>query len=228
MAECKLVLFDCDGTLMDSENIAAEVETELMKEYGIEMDVPTFNLRFAGTSSHHVQNVMEEESGRHFPDDHQQNLENRMNEKLWREVKTVAGAHDMLDNLDQPRAICSNAGMSKLKLELTRGELWDRFRPYIYSAKDMEEITPKPAPDLYLHAAKEFETEPQHCVVVEDSTTGVQAGVAAGMRVIGFVGGKHTHQGHADELTEAGAETVISRLTDIPAILEAFAQWDGF
>ena len=84
MAECKLVLFDCDGTLMDSENIAAEVETELMKEYGIEMDVATFNLRFAGTSSHHVQSVMEEESGRHFPDDHQQNLENRMNEKLWR------------------------------------------------------------------------------------------------------------------------------------------------
>ena len=85
----------------------------------------------------------------------------------------------------------------------------------------------KPEPDLFLHAAAEFDAEPKNCVVVEDSISGVKAGVAAGMRVIGFTGGSHTHQGHADELTDAGAETVVRRLIDIPPIIEVFAEWEG-
>lgn len=227
MAACELVLFDCDGTIMDSELIAAECEVEALSEYGVKMSAKEFSARFAGTSSFVVKDAMEVELGRKLPDDHITKVKALMREKLWREVKPMPGIHELLDQLDQPRCVCSNADMEKLKIELTRGELWDRFRPYVYSAYEIESKKRKPEPDLFLHAAAEFDVAPKNCVVVEDSIAGVKAGVAAGMRVIGFTGGSHTHPGHADELTDAGAETVIRRLTDIPAIIEVFADWQG-
>ena len=227
MAACELVLFDCDGTIMDSELIAAECEVEALKEYGVTMSAKEFSLRFAGTSSFVVKDEMEEELGRSLPDDHITKVKAKMREKLWREVKAMPGVHELLDQLDQPRCVCSNADMEKLKIELTRGELWDRFRPYVFSAYEIPSKKRKPEPDLFLHAAAEFDAKPKNCVVVEDSISGVKAGVAAGMRVIGFTGGSHTHQGHADELTDAGAETVVRRLIDIPPVIEVFAEWEG-
>ncbi|MEE9313515.1 MAG: HAD-IA family hydrolase [Rhizobiaceae bacterium] len=227
MPACELVIFDCDGTLMDSEMLAAEVEVEMLKELGAEMTAKEFSHRFAGTSSLFFKKTIEEELGRRLPDDHISKVGAKLKERLWREVKAVAGAQEVLDMFDQPRCICSNADMEKLKVELTRGELWDRFRPYVFSAHDLGEDKRKPAPDIFLHAAKEFGVEPAACVVIEDSTPGVIGAKAAGMRVIGFTGGSHTYQGHADILTDAGAETVVRRLVDIPAILEAFALWDG-
>lgn len=227
MADCKLVIFDCDGTLMDSEGLAAEVECELLGDYGIEMSIDEFNQRFAGTSSEHVMEILQEESGRAFPDDHLKKLDSKMNEKLWREAKAIDGAHELLDVLDYPRCICSNAGLEKLKIELSRAELWDRFRPYVFSAKDLEECAAKPAPDVFLHAAKEFDVAPNACTVIEDSETGVRGAKAAGMRVIGFTGGSHVGPGHADKLTDAGAETVVGRLVDLPKTIEALALWDG-
>jgi len=227
MAQCKLIIFDCDGTLMDTEVLAAEVEVELLKEYGADIEVKEFSQRFAGTSSSFVKETMEAELGRSLPDNHMDTLNKRMNEKMWRHAKCCDGAQEMLDLLDQPRCICSNAGMEKLKIELTRGELWDRFRPYIFSAKDLDNINQKPAPDLFLYAAKEFEVDPENCIVVEDSIAGTKGGRSAGMRVIGYTGGSHTHSAHSDQLIEAGAETVVRRLKDIPAVVEAFSLWDG-
>ena len=227
MAACELIIFDCDGTLMDSEQLAAEVEVEALAEYGITMSAKEFSRRFAGSSALMVKREIEIEMGRSLPDEFGNKVKSKMKERLWREVKTMTGAHEVLDMLNQPRCICSNADMEKLKIELTKGELWDRFRPYVFSAYEIPGQARKPKPDLFLHAAKEFEVEPGTCVVVEDSISGVLAGKAAGMRVIGFTGGSHTYQGHADTLTDAGAETVVRRLVELPAIIEAFALWDG-
>lgn len=227
MPACELILFDCDGTVMDSELIAAECEVEHLEPFGVQMTAQEFALRFAGTSAQFAKQTLEEMIGRSLPDDHTDTVKAKIRERLWREVKPMPGIHDVLDRLDQPRCICSNADMEKLKIELTRGELWDRFRPYVYSAYEIESRKRKPEPDLFLHAADEFSVSPSACVVVEDSIPGIQAGKAAGMRVVGFTGGSHTHTTHADILTEAGAETVIKRLVDLPAIIDAFADWDG-
>ncbi len=227
MAACELIIFDCDGTLMDSELLVAEVEVEALAENGLTMSAKEFSQRFAGVSSKLVKREIESELGRSLPDDFISKVKAKIKERLWREVKVMPGAHDVLDMLDQPRCICSNADMEKLKIELTKGELWDRFRPYIFSAYEIPNQEKKPKPGLFLHAAKEFGVEPGSCAVIEDSIPGVLAGKAAGMRVIGFTGGAHTHQGHADMLTDAGAETVVRRLVEIPAIIEAFASWDG-
>jgi beta-phosphoglucomutase-like phosphatase (HAD superfamily) len=110
---------------------------------------------------------------------------------------------------------------------LEKTDLYDRFSPYIYSAVEVGSLEPKPAPNVYLHAAAELEIDPREALVLEDSVFGVTAARAAGMRVVGFTGGRHTWPGHADLLTEAGAETVIRRFTDLPAVAEALMAWEG-
>ena len=221
----ELVIFDCDGTLTDSEIIIGAEEVAALKPYGIEMEVPEFLRRFAARPEADVLAELETEAGRALPDDVFKSADARIDERLWRELKVIDGVHDALDRLDQPRCICSNSRDTRLKMELQRTELWDRFRPYVFSARDLEGVTPKPAPDVFLHAAREFEVSPGECVVVEDSAAGVTAGVAAGMRVVGFTGGSHSWTGHADTLTEAGAETVIHRMADLPALVEAMSVW---
>jgi beta-phosphoglucomutase-like phosphatase (HAD superfamily) len=103
--------------------------------------------------------------------------------------------------------------------------LWDRFRPYVYSALEVGSKAPKPDPSVFLHAATTLDVEPKDCYVVEDSFHGVQAAVAAGMRVVGFIGGSHSYPGHGEHLMDAGAETVIHRFEDLPATLEALKVW---
>jgi len=226
MPAIELIIFDSDGTLMDTEIIASKVEVEALAEYGFEMTPKEFGARFAGMNSTESHKIIEEEIGRSLPDDHFEKVSRKMKERFWRDVKAIDGAHAVLDMLDQPRCICSNSEPEKLKISLTKGELWDRFRPFIYSAYDFEDAK-KPKPDLFLHAAREFEVGPRACAVIEDSVSGVTGAKAAGMRVIGFTGGAHSWPGHADMLTDAGAETVIDKLVHIPELLKALGEWDG-
>ena len=131
----------------------------------------------------------------------------------------------MLDALDDPRCICSNSRSERLEVSLGKVGLWDRFRPYVFSAQEVGTKRGKPAPDVFLHAAEEFETDPADAIVIEDSVTGVTGAVAAGMRVIGFTGASHSWPGHGETLMDAGAVTVVRRLADVPATLEALREW---
>ena len=99
------------------------------------------------------------------------------------------------------------------------------FAPHIYSAKDLGPDRVKPKPDIFLHAAKQFGADPARTLVIEDSVHGIAGARAAGMRVVGFTGASHTYPSHADRLTEAGAETVISRMSELPDVVTALAEW---
>ncbi|WAJ29647.1 HAD family hydrolase [Antarcticirhabdus aurantiaca] len=227
MSALQLAIFDCDGVLVDSEIIAAEVEAEMLTEFGFEFTAGELGARFAGLTWGAIVKRLEEETGRAFPDDFAGKVEAAVKERIGREVQAVPGVHAMLDLVDLPRCICSNSATSLLQLELKRVDLWDRFRPYVFSAVEVGSKAPKPAPDVFLHACREFEVDPGAAIVIEDSVHGVHAAIAAGCRVVGFTGGKHTWAGHADALTEAGAETVIGRLADYPATVEALSLWRG-
>src|SRR5690606_32627485 len=122
---------------------------------------------------------------------------------------------------------CSNSSFERLKMTMGKTLLWDRFKPYIYSAPEVGTKKPKPDPNVYLYAMEQFGVSPRDAVVVEDSVFGVTAAKASGARVIGFTGGSHAWPGLGDLLTEAGAETVINKLIDLPKVAEAFAAWDG-
>ena len=227
MTEIQLVIFDCDGVLMDSELVAAAAELEVYSEFGIEMDPQEFCERFAGKDSALIKLDMEKELGRTLPDDTMKKVHASVDAKCGLEAKIIKGADTVLDQLDQARCICSNGPQLKMKHMLSRVGLYDKFRPYIFSAKDFDPPKHKPEPDIILKALKEFELQPLQAIVVEDSVHGIGAARTAGTRVIGFTGASHTYPKHADELIDAGAETVISRLSELPAIIDAFSAWGG-
>jgi HAD superfamily hydrolase (TIGR01509 family) len=221
-----LTIFDCDGVLIDSEILSAEVIAEALTEIGFRITAAEVNERFVGLTGAQIEAIVEEEIGQRLPDDFHERTDAEIDRRLQR-VKAVAGVHDLLDRLEGPYCICSNSSSRRLAISLTAAGLYDRFKPYIYSAPEVGAGRGKPAPDVFLHAARTFEVDPRVVTVVEDSVPGVTAAAAAGMRVIGFVGGAHTFAGHGERLMDAGAETVVRRLSDVVPVLEAFRSWDG-
>ena len=222
-----LTMFDCDGVLVDSEIIAANVDSECFAEVGFSITPEEVIRRFAGLISIDIIEIVEAEIGRSLPDDFHAKQKAELDRRLREEVEAVKGAQEMLDRIDGPRCVCSNSSGERLKLTLEKTGLYDRFKPYIFSAVEVGTKRPKPAPDVYLYAMDQFLSAPRDSLVVEDSIFGVAAAKAAGARVIGFTGGRHAWPGLADLLTEAGAETVITRLSDLPRVAEALMAWDG-
>lgn len=221
-----LVIFDCDGVLVDSEIIAAQVDSGLLTEAGYEISADEVGQRFAGLNWNKIVEAVEAELGRSIPEEILVRSETELDIRLAAEVQAVAGADAMLDRLDFARCICSNSSGERLKMTLSKTGLYDRFRPYIFSAREVRDGHGKPSPDVFLHAAETLEFEPRMTAVVEDSVVGVQGAVAAGMRVVGFTGASHTWPGHGEALMDAGAVTVVNRLADLPATFEALAEWD--
>jgi len=227
MTEIELIIFDCDGVLMDSEIVAAAAELEIYSEFGVEMEPQEFAQRFAGKDSALIKLDMEAELGRALPEDTMKKIHANVEAMCGKEARMIKGADTVLDKLDQARCICSNGPQQKMKQMLGRVGLYDKFRPYIFSAKDFDPPKHKPQPDLILKALTEFELTSQQAIVIEDSIHGIAAAKAAGTRVIGFTGASHTYSTHADELIDAGAETVISRFSDLPGIIKALSNWSG-
>jgi HAD superfamily hydrolase (TIGR01509 family) len=220
-----LIIFDCDGVLIDSEILSARVDAEILSEIGYEITAEELAHRFAGLTTERIFQLVGEELGRPVPEKIITRAKRDTDKKLKEEVQPIPGVQEMLDLLDDPRCICSNSRPERLELSLVKAGLWDRFRPYVFSAQAIGEGRGKPAPDVFLHAAKIFETDPAQSIVIEDSVAGATGAVAAGMRVIGFTGASHTWPGHAEVLMEAGAMTVIKRLSELPATIEALREW---
>lgn len=221
-----LVLFDCDGVLVDSEIIASRVDSERLAAIGYDISVQEMSHRFAGLTWDRISKLIEADMGHSLPENFHTETDMELDARLKKDLNIIPGVQEMLDKLDYPRCICSNSSPERLKISLTKTELYDRFRPYIFSAVAVRNKQPKPSPDVFLHGAAEFGVDPRDCVVVEDSTHGIHGARAAGMRVIGFTGGSHTWPGHADALTAAGAVTVINRMADLPAMIDALAAWN--
>ncbi len=225
MSEIKLVIFDCDGVLMDSESIAAKAELSIYRKYGLKIEADEFSQRFAGSASVDILKELETELELPVSASMLDEIVEAVDEQCGKHAPMISGAEIVLDRFDQPRCICSNSPQHRLKTMLARVGLYDRFRPYIFSSKDFDPPLNKPKPDVFLKALKEFDVEASEAIVVEDSVHGVEAGVIAGCRVIGFTGASHTYPGHSDALLSAGAETAIRQLQDLPAIVEAFGKW---
>lgn len=222
-----LFIFDCDGVLVDSEIIAAEVDAELFTELGVPLTAEDIVHRYAGLTFRSMVALIEKEHDRKLPDDIFDRHRAILEERLARDVKAVAGLDEILHRLDGERCVCSNSSSARMRLTLGKTNLYDAFAPHIYSAIEVGDHQPKPSPNVYRHAAGQFGVPPGECIVIEDSLFGVAAARDAGMRVVGFTGGAHTWPGHADVLTEAGAETVIRRFADLPRVADALMEWDG-
>ncbi|KQT54688.1 HAD family hydrolase [Aureimonas sp. Leaf454] len=222
-----LAIFDCDGVLVDSEIIAAHVESDMFREIGYEISPEELAHRFAGLTLTRIVELVKDESGIAVPENFVARVEAENDVRLGRDVVAIPGVGALLDAIDLPRCICSNSSSARLEMMLRHVGLWDRFRPFVFAAREVGSGKVKPAPDVFLHACTEFGVEPSQAVVIEDSVHGAAAAVAAGCRVVGFTGASHTYPGHAEALEEAGAETVINRLADYPAVVGALSSWRG-
>ncbi|EUC01254.1 HAD-superfamily hydrolase, subfamily IA, variant 3 [Rhizobium sp. CF080] len=227
MSSFDLIIFDCDGVLVDSEIIAAQVESRLLTEAGYPISIEEMGERFAGMTWKNILLAVEKESNIPLSASLIDKSETLLDARLARDVKIIDGVKFALARLTTQRCICSNSSTHRLDMMLEKVGLKPYFAPHIYSAKDLGPDRVKPKPDIFLHAAEQFKVAPEKCLVIEDSTHGVHGARAAGMRVVGFTGASHTYPSHADRLTDAGAETVISRMMDLPAVIAALGEWAG-
>jgi HAD superfamily hydrolase (TIGR01509 family) len=227
MSGFDLIIFDCDGVLVDSEIIAAQVESRLLTEAGYPISVEEMGERFAGLTWKDILLHVEKEADIPLSASLLDKSEKLLDQRLERDVKIIEGVKFALARLTTQRCICSNSSSKRLDMMLTKVGLKPFFAPHIYSAKDLGPDRVKPKPDIFLHAAEQFGVAPERCLVIEDSTHGVHGARAAGMRVVGFTGASHTYPSHADKLTDAGAETVISRMVDLPGVVAALSDWAG-
>lgn len=225
MSQPDLVIFDCDGVLADSEIIAARVEAQLLGSAGFEISPEELAQNYAGLTFKDILLRIEQETKQPFQATLIDKAERQVDKRLAREVRMVEGAREAAMSVKGPRCICSNSGTARLDATLTRIGLKPLFENAVFSAVDLPSGRPKPAPDVFLHAAEVMGASPAKTFVIEDSVHGVAGAVAAGMRVIGFTGASHSFPGHADLLTEAGAETVIHRWADFAAVIAALSEW---
>ncbi|WP_454848470.1 HAD-IA family hydrolase [Rhizobium binxianense] len=222
-----LIIFDCDGVLVDSEIIAADVESKLLTDAGYPISVEEMAERFAGMTWKNILLQVEREASIPLSASLLDKSETLLDIRLERDVQPIAAVEFAVSRLSMKRCICSNSSSKRLDMMLGKVGLKPLFAPNIFSAKDLGPDRAKPKPDIYLHGATQMGVSPGKAVVVEDSVHGIHAARAAGMRVIGFTGGAHTYPAHADRLMDAGAETVISRMNDLPGVVAVLAEWEG-
>jgi HAD superfamily hydrolase (TIGR01509 family) len=212
-----LVIFDCDGVLIDSEILYCRIDAEEFTRAGYPITETAFARKFVGISFEKTLQIVAEEIGRPLPDEVAIRVNERCETVIPEELKAVEGIAALLDRIGIPICVASNTGTERLRWNLEIAGLLKRFDPHVYSAKMV--ARGKPAPDLFWHAAKQFGVPPDRCLVIEDSTVGVGAAIAAGMPVLGFIGGQHCWPELGDQLRAAGAFDVASTCEDIDTIL---------
>jgi HAD superfamily hydrolase (TIGR01509 family) len=183
----ELVIFDCDGVLVDSEPIAVRVDVEMLAGVGVTMSEAEVIERYVGRSPEVILAETEARLGRRLPEDWFERGEARLRRIYVDELAPIPGIDEALAAIEVPVCVASSSGHSNLRFKLELTGLYERFAGHIFSASEV--ANGKPAPDLFLHAAARMGASPGGCVVVEDSRYGVQAARAAGMDVLAYAGG---------------------------------------
>lgn len=214
-----LVIFDCDGVLVDSEPISLACLTAGLNRIGVDIDVETVRARFAGTAMPSIMQHVARDYGIAAPEGFVEAVKAETLRAFDAELRAMAGASEAIAALDLPRCVASSSDPVRLGHSLGLTGLLPLFEGRVFSS--VEVARGKPFPDLFLHAAARMGFAPESCLVVEDSVPGVTAARAAGMRVVGFTGGGHWgHDPLGADLTAAGAERVVR---DYPALVRIIA-----
>ncbi|WP_337267312.1 HAD family hydrolase [Oryzifoliimicrobium ureilyticus] len=212
-ANLRLVIFDCDGVLVDSEPISVAVLVSAMRGLGIDIAEPEAYRRFLGRSLATVLSVMEEEYAVVGGDDFLETMRVDLYRRFREELQPIAGVAEAIDALPVPCCVASSSQLERIRLSLTVTGLIQRL-PHIFSASMVK--NGKPAPDLFLYAAEQMGVAPQHCLVIEDSPAGILAAKAAGMRVFAFSGGAHAKsEGYVKEIRQLAPDVIFDDMADL-------------
>ena len=213
-----LLIFDCDGVLIDSETLACRVVAEELAEHGIVLAPEELDARFPGFTDQRIAEILTVETGRSLPDDFPLRVAKRTIARFEQELEAVPGVEALLSGLNGPRCVASNSLVERLRFSLHCTDLLRFFAGEAVFSSEMV-ARGKPAPDLHLHAAAVMGFAPGDCLVIEDSVTGVTAARAAGMEVIGFTGASHVGAGHGDALIAAGSREIADSMDDLARLL---------
>ena len=193
-----LLIFDCDGVLVDSEVLSCTIDAELLTELGVPYTAQEIAQQFLGVSLKTMISRIEAERGCRLPPSFSERLNRTLFARFETDLKPIQGVREAVLSLPYPRCVASSSVPERIALSLRVTGL----------------------ADLFLHAANHMGARPEECIVIEDSPAGIQAALAAGIRVIGFVGGGHCGPEHADKLRKAGAPVIVERMADLSFAIE--------
>jgi HAD superfamily hydrolase (TIGR01509 family) len=213
----KLIIFDFDGVLIDTQRAVNKLEWKYFSEHGMKMTLAKFMERFSGETAHAIVGRLQEEDNLISSKDPQQFAKEVDEIVLSRiskqQIKPLTGVKKALQDLPLKKCIASNCPLKTLDVWLPMSTLASYFKDNVFSAEMVEK--PKPDPALLLYAAQTMGIEPEYCLAVEDSVAGIKAAVAAGMKTWGFAGGSHITDVVKEQLLQAGAEHVFTKMEEL-------------
>ena len=214
MNDIELIIFDCDGVLVDSERLTNTVFAEMLNELGLSLTLDDMLDKFVGNSMTTCREMIKEMLGRPVPEDFVEQYRMRARKALESNLKPVNGVEEALQRIQVPYCTASSGDHEKMRMTLGITGLLPYFEGKLFSVTEV--ARGKPHPDVFLYAAEQMGAKPRRCVVVEDTSIGVAAGVAAGTRVFGYTGTMS-----ADKLINSGASLVFSDMRLLPELIKA-------
>lgn len=218
-----MVIFDCNGVLVDSEPLATAIVSQEFMRAGFPLAPDVIARYFTGRRPADMFAEVENAARRKLPPNFADTVANVILRRFRRELRATHHAEHALSWLRGPKCVASSSSHERIRASLESTGLIRFFEPNLFSASDVR--NGKPAPDLFLHVARELQVNPGDCIVVEDLAVGAAAGVAAGMTVIGFVGGSHAGSQLDNHLRSAGARSVISDLRALKSAIIDLRGW---
>jgi HAD superfamily hydrolase (TIGR01509 family) len=216
-----LVIFDCDGVLVDSEVISCRAHAETLTLHGYPITSEQVLARFLGVSDREARQAIETELGRKLPDDFETQMKQAALRRYADDLRPIPHVVEAIAAIALSKCVASSGTPEKICHGLTCAGIYDMLVPHIFSATQVKRG--KPAPDLFLFAAEQMRASPERCVVIEDSIPGVTGALAAGMTVLGFNGGSHCRPGYAETLRAAGATLTFDDMRQLPGLIGRIA-----
>lgn len=213
----ELIIFDCDGVLVDSEILGNFIIHQEITIRGHSLTLEEYMEFGVGRRKEELEHILKDK-GVHIADDFWDEILKKMLELFETELEVIEGVKHTLDNLQQKKCVASNSPGKKLDYVLKLMDIKHHFEDAMFHG---EMVTcGKPAPDLFLLAAKTLDVPPSRCLVIEDSLAGIQAGRSAGMRVWGFTGGSHCTPSYADKIHNEDLEIVFDDMSKLVELIE--------
>lgn len=211
-----LLIFDCDGVLVDSEPLSNRIFNTMLGELGIVMSLEETVEKYVGRSMKSCYEMIYQEYGVEVPPEFNADYQQRIKQVFVDQLQAVSHIHETLAILPYPRCVASSGSHEKMQTTLGVTGLYAHFEGRIFSATEVQ--NGKPAPDLFLYAAAAMGVVPERCIVIEDSVPGIQAALTAGMKALGYA-----ERSPAHKLEQAGA-TVFKSMKELPAIVQTIMQ----
>jgi len=216
-----VVIFDCDGVLVDSEVLAQARVGAALERLGLKLGEAQIRELFLGVSEQSMLGIAERELGGPLPPDFQSELANDILADFERELKGVEGIAELIGRLNARVCVASSSSIERIRASLRIVGYADLFEPHVFSASEV--ARGKPEPDLFLHAARRMDVGPADCLVIEDSVHGVTAARRADMVVFGFTGGAHAKGSeYSARLAAAGATVIFGDMGELPGLVDAW------